>query len=283
MTHSQPHEHRGEGPDAKDRAPVAKVSPLSAFAYPFRGARLVYREHPELARYWAPPLLLAALAMAGAAWLVLEHRDAIFAAMWPATHAGEGWLDALLRGARSFARFIVTLLALGIGFVLALFTAQIIAAPFHEALSAAVESLRFGHSPQATTLSELLRDAARSIQLVVIKLGIYVVWMLPLWIFGLLVPVVGPIGQAGLGFMLTIAFLAIDHLDWAAARHGFSVRERIRLVGAYPGPLLAFGLCVWCFLFIPVVNLFLIPAAVAGGTLLFIDLGLAKSQHSARG
>jgi CysZ protein len=275
MTQLQPHEHRGEG-RADDRG--AKVSPLSAFAYPFRGARLVYRDHPELARYWVPPIVLAAIAMTCAAWLVLEHRDALFQMMWPATHAGDGWLDALLRGARSFVRFIVTMLAIGIGFVLALFTAQIAGAPFYDALSHAVEALRAGHSPEATTLSALLRDAARSVQLAVVKLAIYVAWMVPLWLIGWFVPVVGPISQAALGFALTVAFLAIDHVDWAAARHGLSVGERIRLLGAYPGPLLAFGLCVWCFLFVPVVNLFLIPAAVAGGTLLFIDLGIAPKR-----
>lgn len=279
MTQLLPHEHRGEGQPPSGSKPVAKVSPLAAFAYPFRGARLVYREHPELARYWAPPIVLAALAMFGAAWLVLEYRDALFQTMWPTAYAGDGWLDTLLRGTRSFVRFVFTLLAIGFGFVLALFTAQVAAAPFYDALSQAVEALRFNTSPAATTLRELTRDAVRSVQLAALKLVIYLAWMLPLWLLGMFVPVVGPIAHAVLGFALTVAFLAIDHLDWAAARHGLSVRQRIRLVGAYPGPLLAFGLCVWCFLFIPVVNLFLIPAAVAGGTLLFIDLGVAPSHR----
>jgi len=250
---------------------------------------LVYRDHPQLARYWGPPLVLAALAMTGAVWLVLEHRDAVFQAIWPLGNAGDGWLDAVVRGVRSVVQFMATLLATGIALVLALFVAQIAAAPFHEALSHAVEALRLGESPQPTTLSELLGDAARSVQLVLLKLAIYVGWMIPLWIVGLVVPVVGPITQAVLGFALTVAFLALDHIDWAAARHGLSVSQRLRLLGKHPGPLLAFGLSVWCFLFIPIVNLFLIPAAVAGGTLLFIDLGisprsaLAKSQHSATG
>jgi CysZ protein len=279
MTQLLPHEHRGEGRPRSGSEHAAKVGPLAAFTYPFRGARLVYREHPELARYWAPPIVLAAIAMFGAAWLVLEHRDALIQALWPATHAGDGWLDALLRGTRSFASFVVTLLALGIGFVLALFTAQVAAAPFYDALSQAVEALRFNSRPAGTTLRELARDALRSVQLAALKLAIYLAWMLPLWMLGMFVPVAGPIAQAALGFALTVAFLAVDHLDWAAARHGLSVRQRLRLVGAYPGPLLAFGLSVWCFLFIPIVNLFLIPAAVAGGTLLFIDLGIAPSHR----
>jgi CysZ protein len=276
MTQLQPHEHRGD-----------RVGPIAAFSYPFRGARLVYRDHPELARYWAPPIALAAIAMLGAVWVVLEHRDAWFDALWPAVQAGDGWLDSLARGTRSFVRFIATVLVSGIAFVLALFAAQLVAAPFHDALSHAVEALRFDDSPEATSLGALVRDAARSVQLVAVKLAIYLAWMLPLWLLGWFVPVVGPLVQAGLGFALTVAFLALDHLDWAAARHGLTVNERLRLLRSHPGPLLAFGLCVWCFLFIPLVNLFLIPAAVAGGTLLFIDLGLgtrklAKSQHSAK-
>jgi CysZ protein len=298
MTQLQPHEHRGDRESVRDensdpagdeaaRTVRASVSPLAAFGYPFRGARLVYREHPELARYWAPPIVLAALAMVGAVWVVFEHRDAWFEALWPATQAGDGWLAAVVHGARSFVRFVATLLAAGIAFVLALFASQLVAAPFHEALSHAVEALRRNDSPEATSLGELLRDAARSVQLVAIKLAIYVAWMLPLWLVGLFVPVIGPVAQAVLGFALTVAFLALDHVDWAAARHGLSVSERLRLLRTHPGPLFAFGLCVWCFLFIPLVNLFLIPAAVAGGTLLFIDLGLgarnlAKSQHSAK-
>lgn len=252
---------------------------------------MVYRQHPELARYWAPPLVLAAIAMTGAAWLVLEYRDQLFALVWPTTYGGDGFVDTVLRGTRAFVRFVMTLLAIGIGFVFALFAAQVTAAPFHDALSQAVEALHIGESPPAQTLAQLARDAARSVQLALVKLAIYFAWMLPLWLLGMFVPVVGPITQVVLGFALTVAFLAIDHLDWAAARHGLSVSQRLRLIGRYPGPLLAFGLCVWCFLFIPIVNLFLIPAAVAGGTLLFIDLGiappspdsLAKSQHSATG
>ena len=289
MTQLQPHEHRGDREarrdEVSDGTPRAAIGAFAAFGYPFRGARLVYREHPELARYWVPPILLAALAMTGAVWLVLEHRDAWFEALWPAAQASEGWLAAVVRGARSFVRFLATVLAAGFSFVAALFAAQLAAAPFHDALSQAVEALRAGDSPQATTLRALLRDAARSVQLVAVKLAIYIAWMLPLWLLGWFVPVVGPLAQAALGFGLTVAFLALDHVDWAAARHGLSVGERLRLLRSHPGPLLAFGLCVWCFLFIPLVNLFLIPAAVAGGTLLFNDLGLgtrklAKSQHS---
>jgi len=37
-------------------------------------------------------------------------------------------------------------------------------------------------------------------------------------------------------------------------------------------PMFGFGTGVWLFLFIPFLNLFFMPAAVAGGTLLYLDL-----------
>jgi uncharacterized protein involved in cysteine biosynthesis len=40
--------------------------------------------------------------------------------------------------------------------------------------------------------------------------------------------------------------------------------------------VLGFGASVWVLLLIPLVNLFFMPAAVAGGTMLFLDLHPSK-------
>lgn len=216
--------------------------------------------------------MLATLVTAIAAWLVLDHRDALLAALWSAPPDGDGLWASMLRGVRSAFGFILTLLALGLAVVAALFASQIAAAPFHEALSHAVELIRCGTSPDASSLRALIRDALRSMQLACAKLALYVALMLPLWIGSLLVPGIGAVIASGAGFAITVAFVALDHLDWAAARHGLSVRERIGLLRAHPAATSGFGLSVWALLFVPVVNLVLMPAAVAGGTLLFIEL-----------
>jgi CysZ protein len=241
-------------------------------AYPFRGARFVYVEHRALARYWLPPIVLATLATVLAVWLVLHHRDSLLSFFWSAPPIGDDLWSDILRGLRSFLGFVITALALAFGVIAALFVSQVAAAPFHEALSHAVELIRCGTSPDASTLAALIRDALRSIQMALAKLVLYVALMLPLWIGSVLVPGVGAIVASGAGFAITVAFVALDHLDWAASRHGLRVRERIGLLRAHPAPLAGFGLSVWALLFVPVVNLALMPAAVAGGTLLFIDL-----------
>jgi CysZ protein len=240
--------------------------------YPLRGARFVYVEHRALARYWLPPIVLASLVTAIAVWLVLDHRHELIAALWSAPPTGDGLWSDVLRWLRSALGFVLTGAALAFAVIAALFVSQIVAAPFHEALSHAVELIRCGASPDSSTLASLIRDALRSVQLAIAKLGLYVALMLPLWIGSVLVPGAGALVASGAGFAITIAFLALDHLDWAASRHGLSVRERIGFLRTHPAALAGFGLSVWVLLFVPVLNLVLMPAAVAGGTLLFIDL-----------
>lgn len=252
------------------------VGLISGLLYPLRGARLVFRDHPELKRYWVPPLTIAAIAMVAAIWLVLDHRSEWIAMVWPIAPTQGGIVGTLLRASYWVVGWVVTFVALGLGLVAAMFSAQVVGAPFHDALSEAVELIQSGEKPRATTLGALLRDAMRSVQLAFLKLLVFAGLLIPLWLLSLTVPVVGPVLYVGLGFALTIAFLALDHTDWAATRHGLSVRERVALLRAHPGAMLAFGTCAWFMLFIPVVNLLLTPAAVAGGTLLFLDLRRAR-------
>ncbi len=268
-------------PRAPRRIASTRIGPLAGLAYPLRGARLIYREQLQLARYWAPPLVLAAFSMGFAVWLVLDHRNALIAMVWPTVPTDAGFVGVALRASYWLVSMLVTIGALGLSLVLATFAAQLVGAPFHDALSEAVEALHSGVRAPTLSLPALARDALRSVQLVVVKLALFVALMLPLGIVSLLVPVVGPLLYAGLGFALTVAFVALDHVDWAAARHGFSVCERLALLRAHPLAMAGFGACAWAMLFVPLLNLLLTPAAVAGGTLLFLEMTSTLSQHEA--
>ncbi|MBW2402413.1 MAG: EI24 domain-containing protein, partial [Deltaproteobacteria bacterium] len=64
----------------------------------------------------------------------------------------------------------------------------------------------------------------------------------------------------------------IDYIDWPAARRDWSVRDRVAFTRRQLPAVAGFGTGVSLLLFIPLVNLFFMPAAVAGGTLLFLAL-----------
>ena len=64
--------------------------------------------------------------------------------------------------------------------------------------------------------------------------------------------------------------MAIQYADYAADNNQLSFPElRARLASAR-GQALLFGMVVYLILAIPVVNLFLIPIAVAGGTVFWV-------------
>jgi CysZ protein len=78
--------------------------------------------------------------------------------------------------------------------------------------------------------------------------------------------------QAAVGFCFTALFFAIDYVDFAASRREFSAGQRMRWAFAHLGAMLGLGTSIWLLLLTPLLNLLFMPAAVAGGTLLFLDL-----------
>ncbi|MDH5674640.1 MAG: EI24 domain-containing protein [Myxococcales bacterium] len=257
-----------------------------AFSYPFRGARFVYREHPGLARYWLPPLLLTTAALVAVTWAALHYRADLMQAIWPAEPGGEGlwaWLVGALHG------LLQWLLALGLivaGFVVVALSTSLLAAPFNDALSEAVERIATGRSAPPASLRRFVGDLGRTLRIELVKLAVFLALMLPLLLVSLLVPGVGPLVYTVVGSLLTAYFFAFDYVDWPASRRGLGTRARLRVATRHPMTMLGLGLGVWAFLYVPLLNLLFMPGAVAGGTLLFLELwpdGLDGSDPRGKG
>jgi CysZ protein len=116
------------------------------------------------------------------------------------------------------------------------------------------------------------RDAVKTVLLEIAKLGAWAIVMGPLFVLSFVVPVVGQIIYSVFGFFFTAAYFSIDYVDWPAARRNRGIAYRFSLLRENFLPMLGFGSGVWLFLFVPLLNLLFMPAAVAGGTLLFLDL-----------
>ncbi len=259
-------------------APVGRsvIGFWRGLTYPFRGARFVYLQRPGLVRYWGAPVLLTLLAAAGIVWGAVAARDAIVEAVWAAP-AGEGfWADAL-RVLHAALEWLVALgLALG-GLVVLSLATSLIAAPFNDALSEAVEEHVTGTPGAPLSLEVLVRDAIRTVLLELTKLALYAAVMGPLFVASLFVPVLGQAVYAVLGFAFTALYFSVDYIDWPASRRNRGLRARAAVVRRHFWPMFGFGTGVWLFLFVPFVNLLFMPAAVAGGTLLFLDLERAAT------
>ncbi len=241
------------------------------FTFPFRGAKFVYRQHPTLVRFWAFPILITLATLIGVVAVSLGYSDDLANAMWTAPD-GQGVSATLGRIVHLLFELVVTLLLIGVGVVVVALLSSLFAAPFNDALSEAVEQLASGVEFPRVPLGAQVRNALRGIGGEIAKLALYAAVMLPLFFVSLLIPGAGQLVYSAVGFVLTAAYFAIDYVDWPASRRDGGFRFRLGMVRRHGAAMLGFGCGVWLFLLIPFVNLLFMPAAVAGGTLLFLEL-----------
>lgn len=87
-----------------------------------------------------------------------------------------------------------------------------------------------------------------------------------------LIPGVGSALWTVLSGLWTVLWLSIEYLDAPMTRHFYPFGEVRKVALARLPASLGFGAALWVILWVPVLNLFLIPTAVVAGTLLFRGL-----------
>lgn len=261
-----------QGVGAAAKSPIGFARGLS---YALRGGRFVYFQHPKLVRYWAFPIVITGAALAatfyGAGALYDDVGGAVwslFPESWGEATGVLGWLVSALRWLVAFiSGILITLL----GLVLVVVLSSVVAAPFNDALSEAVEQILTGGSPPPFSFKRMLADIVRTIRLEIGKVLLYAVIVGPMFLASFFLPGIGQIISV-VGFGLTAVYLGVDYVDWPAARRDWSVRDRVAFVRRQLPAMAGFGTGVWVLLFIPLINLFFMPAAVAGGTMLFVAM-----------
>jgi CysZ protein len=263
---------------------VAK-SPMGfarGLSYALRGMRFVYFQHPGLARYWLFPIVITGAALV----LVLYGAGALFddlgAAVWSifpeSWGEATGFVGGLLTALRWFLGFIAAILFTLIGLVLVVVLSSVVAAPFNDALSEAVEHILTGGTAPPFSFKRLVGDIVRTIRLEILKVLLYAVVVGPMFLASFFVPGIGQIISL-VGFALTAIYLGVDYIDWPAARRDWSVADRVAFTRRQIAAVGGFGTGVWILLFIPLINLFFMPAAVAGGTMLFVAMNPRQGER----
>jgi CysZ protein len=261
-----------EGASAVAKSPIGFAKGLS---YGLRGMRFVYFQHPGLARFWIFPILITGVALVSVFYGAGSLYDDLGALVWDlfpdswddATGAAGGIVKALRWLIELLAGIAITLL----GLVLVFLLSSVVAAPFNDALSEAVESILTGEPAPAFSFKRMVADVFRTIRLELLKVFVYAGVVGPIFVVSLFLPGIGQVVSL-VAFALTAIYLGVDYIDWPAARRDWSVRDRIRFTRQQLAAVAGFGTSVWVLLFIPVVNLFFMPAAVAGGTMLFVAM-----------
>lgn len=243
---------------------------LRGLSLPFRSARILIAHR----RLWAlaiVPVLIHGAMLIGAVVLVFTYADAAATWLWTPPVADSLWTGALLAAWYGLYTLVVVA-GLVAGYAATLLISGVVVSPFNDALSERAETLLRGDDlPEPMAGRPFWREALYSLRATLLILLLYLALMAPVVLLNLL-PGAGSVAAAVLGTGVGAFFLALEFTDTTLGRHGYRLRQKIRLLRAHPGLTAGFGVGTSLLLWIPVLNLLCVPIAVVGGTALALAL-----------
>lgn len=234
-------------------------------AEPFRGANYLLRgfgllNKPGIRRFVLIPLLINIVLFGGLSVYGYFHFDE--------------WLNSLLGDTWAWLRWIlIPLFALAI-LLVSYFTfamvANIVGAPFNGLLAEAVEKNITGEpAPEGGGVKQIL---IKFLPMMLAEIGkvLYIILLTVPCLILFIIPVIN--AAAPFIWMAVTAWLmAVQYVDFPLGNHEVKFGElRRRLRARYPLSL-GFGAAVVFATTIPILNFFVMPAAVAGATLLAVE------------
>lgn len=235
--------------------------PLLGPAYLMKGLRLIAR--PALWPYVAIPLVINVVIFGLLLWFAAGEFGGIVDRLLPSLPHWLAWLSWLLW-------LLFALLAGVVIFFTFSLLANIVAAPFNGLLAEAAERLLTGSgAPPGGSLKQVLLETPQALRDEFRKLGYYVLWALPLLLLFWL-PVVNLLAPL-LWAVFTAWMLALEYADYPLGNHGLRFSEQRRMMRGKPLLALSFGGTTLLATMIPLLNLIVMPAAVAGATLMWVE------------
>jgi CysZ protein len=229
--------------------PARLNNPLCAAQCLGQGLTLLVR--PELRHFvWLPVLLNLCLYALGF-WAVQHYFDAAMAYLLP---EWLGWLKALLWPLVA-GSFIVLML---FSFTL---LANLLGAPFYGILADKVAVL-LGVPGETRREEPWTRAAWRGIAAEALRLRYYLVRALPILLL-FFVPGVN-LAAPWLWLLFNGWFLALEYTSYPLERYGCGFDQQRRLLGRARVAATAFGVLISLGLAVPLLNMLMPPAAVAG-------------------
>lgn len=193
-----------------------------------------------------------------------------------AGHQFSLWVDTLMPSLPdwlSFLSYVLWPLFVVLVLLMVFFTftmlANIIAAPFNGFLAEKVEVVVRGTDDfPAFSWGELVAMVPRTLAREMRKLGYFLPRALALFILSF-IPVVNLIA-APLWLIFGVWMMAIQYIDYPADNHKLGWNEMLAWLREKRWQSMSFGGIVYLALLIPVVNILMMPAAVAGATLFWV-------------
>jgi len=234
-----------------------KGNPFTGIRYFQRGLKSL--TNPGLKRFIVLPLLLNIVLMGGVSWWGMSEISGLVDTVVEWLPSWLSWLSWILLPVA-----VLTLLVVVIYFFSAIL--NLIASPFNGLLSEALETQMTGKSlPEESLAATIARTLARELR----KLAYFI----PRYVLLLVISFIPVINVASpvLWFLFGAWVLTLQYLDYAMDNNGHSFAELHQALRKQPLTTLGFGFVVAIGFMIPIVNMLVMPAAVCGATLYWVE------------
>ncbi|MCC6157767.1 MAG: EI24 domain-containing protein [Deltaproteobacteria bacterium] len=232
-------------------------------AAPLDGVRFM-RANPKLMKYFAVPVAINTLVYSLGAWFFYSNLSALLHWIF---QDPETWYMKLAFYALGFVIAAVFSLVLIFTFTA---VGMILAGPFMEVVSEKVDEIRLGRktAPQGTSL---VADVVRSLGTQVKKIVLFLLIQGGCLLFHFL-PVIGNIFATVMQTVVAFFFLAWEFWDFPMDVRRMDFARKKDLILRYKATALGFGAVCFVYMLIPVFNFIMMPASVAGATILVSKL-----------
>ncbi|MEE9325791.1 MAG: sulfate transporter CysZ [Cocleimonas sp.] len=214
------------------------------------------------------PLLINIVVFSLAIWLSWSQFGSVMGSLL-------GWLPSWL----SWLQWLIwplfaALIFIGVYYSFTI-VANLISAPFNSLLAERVEQKLNGIPvPEFKGYKAMLDNISKTLSSEVSKI-IYLLKWLPLLLIISFIPVVNIISPFAWGFF-GAWMLSLQYTDFAMGNHQLFIKDELPLLRKNRSVALGFGGVLTILMMIPIVNFFVMPVGVAGGTAFWVKR-LSKS------
>ncbi|MFT7618045.1 MAG: CysZ protein [Planctomycetota bacterium] len=237
------------------------TSLLKGAAFFLRGISMLRR--PKVRSWAAIPIFLSALIYVGLIYYLVT-------VVGPSLDSTQLWLDenaSFLSWLGSFLWILFGVLALGVSSYTFVMVSALVCCPFNPILSEAAERAHTGSTPPSSPWGKVICGLPVTLFQETKKLLYYVAWSIPVLILCLIFMPAAPFIWGAFSSWM----LALEFADYPMDNNGIKFHEMRKRLAKRRLTSFGFGLSVFGFAMIPVLNILTAPAAVCGATLLWLD------------
>jgi CysZ protein len=232
-------------------------NPISGAAYFFRGFSMLTT--PGLKRFVIIPLIINIILFSLLIWSGYHFIDNLTSLLPHWLH----WLNWLVFPIFFIASSIIIIYAFTI-------IANLIGAPFNSFLSEKTQLVLTGKKPREDEcIKDAIKDVPRTINREWCKIKYYIPRAILLLIL-FFIPVVNIIAGI-LWFVFGCWMMSIEYVDYPMDNHKIPFKDLHRYLRKHCLMSFGFGLTVAVISMIPIINFIVMPAAVIGATIMYLD------------